>query len=76
MIDFLFSQLFVLVLKTPPSSLSHCFHLAADCKQTHTNDFWLNAERLQLAAKATGEFCCAVEVTWQDRNKCCECETV
>lgn len=36
-------------------SLSHCFHSAADCKQTHTNELWLNSEGLQLAAKATGE---------------------
>lgn len=69
LIDSLFSQLFVPVLCRHflPFLLSHHFPLGADCTQTHTNELCLNAERIQLAAKATGEFSCATEVTWPNR---------
>lgn len=69
---FSFSHLFLLVLhlRFPSFCLSHCFYLTADCKQTHTNELWLNTERLQLAAKATDECCRTAEVTWKNETDC------
>lgn len=72
---FPFSSFYMLVLHPHSLSLSYSFHLTTDCKQTHTNELWLNAKRLQLVAKATDKCFCAVEVTWSSRMDC-EANTV
>lgn len=61
------SHFFLLILYSHFLSLSLSYP-AFTCKQTHTNELWLNAERLQLAAKETDQCCFAAEVSWLNKS--------